>query len=267
MSSLSIVLVSPQGDANIGASARAMKNFGYTDLRLVNPTDFRTAESYSWAVDARDIIDNAKVYKSLGEALSDMSSTIALTRRLGRARKQEGNIIDKAPRIADLMNKGKVAVIFGQEDAGLSNDEIALADIIVSIPTSGALPSLNLAQAVLITCYEISKQSLDPEQTPGFSPGCAEWIDLSQCNTDRETTQKSPYNEWRYATRNELMKVTQNLDRTLTSLGYADTPGHPLKTKIINQFNRLLGRAGLTDRDIRMLSGLLPRIRKMAKSD
>lgn len=233
---LSIILVSPQGDANIGAAARAMKNFGATDLRLVNPVEYKTDASYSWAVSARDILDNATVYDSLQPAISDLCYTLAYTRRLGRDRKKSMTVREAADKIVSFLGKGKVGIIFGNEESGLSNDEASLADEIVHIPTSEKLPSVNLAQSVILACHEIFYK------------------------TQGKTTPSTGNEIEKYATKKDVIDIIFDLERTLVELGYEDTKDRPVKTKIMNQFNKLFGRAGLTEKDKRMFQGLLSRI-------
>ena len=247
MDSISIILVNPQGDANIGACARAMKNFAITDLRLVNPVSYKTDDAYSWAVDAKDIVDKATVFKNLERALSDRSHSFAFTRRLGRMRRRDMSLDAAAGQISKTLKDGKVALVFGCEEAGLSNDEIEMCDQIVSIPTSSKLPSLNLAQAVILACYEVAMaQQLE--------------------NEDPLKGKISDNTDWNYASRNELLPVISLLKETLSELGYENLPDNMKKDKIVNQFNKLFGRAGVTTRDIKMFEGLLNRIRDLIKS-
>lgn len=236
MPQIAIVLVSPQGDANIGAAARAMGNFGITDLRLVNAVPHRTAEAYKWAVGARDILDGAGLFRNVSDALKEMSCAVAFTRRLGRSRRHL-TMGEAAPWIARRSSSGKVALLFGREDKGLSTAEVRCCDVIVSIPTSGALPSLNLAQAVLIACYEVHRQLAGHLKTrrPGM-PG------------------------ERPMTRAEMGPILDQLDDMLDGLSYSDTAKNPLRSKIRTRFERLFGRGGLTTRDSKMFEGLIKRI-------
>ncbi len=161
-SRLAIVLVSPQGPANIGAAARAMKNFGLTDLRLVDPVPFLNDEAYTWACDAKDLLHSAKVCQSLDEALADLAFAAAFTRRFGRSRKRHVTIEEAGPTIASRASDGGTALVFGREDAGLTNEEVARCDMTVRIPTSDEFPSINLAQSVLLACYEFGRSARDP---------------------------------------------------------------------------------------------------------
>lgn len=237
-----VVLVEPQGDANIGATARAMKNFGFGDLRLVNPAPHLTKSAYMWAVEARNVLESAKIYKTLDEALADVAYAAAFTRRIGRGRKRHMMISKAAPVISARAKHGGAAIVFGREDKGLSNAEIKRCDAVVEIPTSAALPSLNLAQSVLLGCYEISK-SVDAAHNP------------KKCIAPRA--------QELFLSRREIATSLIQIDKMLHILGYKDTKKIPLRLKIIAQFEKIFGRAGLTPRDAGMIEGLVARITSM----
>lgn len=249
MKNICIILVGPQGDGNIGACARAMKNFGVTDLRLVQPVPYKTKDAFMWAVDAKDILENAREFDSLEDALADVTTSAAFTRRLGRGRKGHMTVRNAAEKISREPNV-KTALYFGREDAGLTNEEIALADFVVSIPSSSKLPSLNLAQSVLIACHELFSSANESAENSMKTSAAA--------RTARNNTVE-------FVHKSEINKVLKNLDITLAALDYEDKGRATLKTKMLNQFDRLFGRAGLGIRDVNMFCGLLARIRKLAQ--
>lgn len=152
---LAIILSSPQQPGNIGATVRAMANFGVTDLRLVTPCPHLHPEARKFAVHAHPLLGSAKIYPTLVEALADCQISIATTRRGGRLR---GDLLDSTalpPLLSTLPDKGQIALVFGREDSGLSSDEVALCSHAATVATSDDLGSLNLAQAVLLFLYEI----------------------------------------------------------------------------------------------------------------
>jgi tRNA/rRNA methyltransferase len=152
---LAIILVSPQQPGNIGATVRAMANFGVTDLRLVNPCPHLHPEARKFAVNAHPLLGTAKVYRSLPDALADCHLAIATTRRSGRLR---GDLLDSTAvpgLLATLPAETQIALVFGREDSGLSSDEVALCSHAATVATTDELGSLNLAQAVLLFLYEI----------------------------------------------------------------------------------------------------------------
>jgi len=148
---VTIVLVSPRNPNNIGAAARAMANFGLSDLRLVKVYAPTYKEAVS-AVGAEEILKKAKVYDSLPEALADCHFSLATTSLKNRK-------IDK--RVYSLpelkLPTGKTAIIFGPEKTGLCAADINFCNAVLNIPTAAKQPSINLAQAVTLVCYELSK--------------------------------------------------------------------------------------------------------------
>lgn len=233
---LTIILVGARGDANIGAVARAMKNFGIFDLRLVACVDHLTKDSFMWAVDAKDVLENAKKFKNLSDALADTSNSAAFTRRLGKLRKKHMNVHELGKWISDKSGSEPAALVFGCEDKGLSNGDIKECDVTVHIPTCGCLPSINLAQSVMIACYELFGRS----QSPNGS--------LTQ----------------EFVNRSEIEKIMITLKRALEALGYEDKPSNRLQAKILFQIEKLFGRGGLTKQDIGMFKGLCARIAEKA---
>jgi len=236
---LAIVLVSPQGPANIGAAARAMKNFGLADLRLVGPVPYLNDEAYTWACDAKDLLHTAKVYTRLDEALGDLAFAAAFTRRHGRGRKRHATLAQASKAISMRASDGGAALVFGREDAGLANDELARCDMTIGIPTSEEFPSINLAQSVILACYELGRSARDPAEGTAAQE--------------------------RYIPREELADIMVRMGSTLGALGYEDAPDRPIFTRIMGQWEKIFGRAGLTPRDASMLEGLLARISEAAR--
>lgn len=230
---LAVILVGAQGDANIGASARAMKNFGFTDLRLVGCTDHLTSPAYTWSAGAKDVLTEAKTYDSLDCALKDISFSVAFTRRIGKARKRFLTLPKAKPWLIERLNLGSMAFVFGREDCGLSDEEVASCDAIVSIPTSDISPSVNLAQSVLLACYEMFE-----------SQGDAVCDKRSVRCIDKE----------------RIDEVLCKWDMALRSLDYDDNAASPLRTKILDRLKKIFGRAGLTEQDAGMFDGLIDRI-------
>ena len=156
-----IVLVRSQLAVNIGMCARAMANFGLDDLRLVNPregwprTDEHRDTAYAAAAGAAGLLDKARVFDTLKDALSDLNVVFATT---ARERGQGKRVLPPVEAMADARTRAaggeKIGILFGPERTGLDNDEVSLATAIVSFPVNPAYASLNLAQAVLLMGYE-----------------------------------------------------------------------------------------------------------------
>jgi len=157
MSDFCVVLVRPRDPNNIGACARAMSNFGLSDLRVVDPFPPVWRDAVS-AVGASDIMQKAAQLDSLDEALRDCSFSLASTALRNRGVVQEVITLPHLNgRLKDLPTQ-KVALVFGNEKTGLSNEDIERCDAILNIPTVAKQPSINLAQAVILTCYELSRR-------------------------------------------------------------------------------------------------------------
>ncbi len=221
-----IILVEPQGGGNIGAICRVMMNFGFHDLRIVNPrVDHLSKEARDMAVTAKEtVLRSARKYKSLEEAIADCHLVIGSTRRLGKYRNEFISPDQIASTCGALPPYQKAALVFGREDHGLNTHELSLCDIFITIDTSPELPSLNLAQAVAICLYEFSRQKA-PSQP--VSPELA-----SAKNKE---------------------KMIQHMGKTLLAAGYLDphNPDHILRT-----YRRIFNRTGLDEREVRMLHGL-----------
>ena len=156
-SNVHIVLINTSHSGNIGSSARAMKTMGFKNLILVNPKKFPSEEANSLAVGCSDVLENAKVYDSLLEALETSEINIGFTSRKRRANIPSLDINECVDLI--LSNKRKYNILFGNEKSGLSNKELLLCDYIVSLPTYNDYKSLNLSAAVQIFVYELFKKS------------------------------------------------------------------------------------------------------------
>lgn len=150
-----IVLVGPLYGGNVGSVCRAMANMGFSDLGLVAPRRLNMDEAKMMACHATDILDNRTEFTSLAEAVADCGAVMGATARTGLYRQHAKTPREWAGRAVAEADKGKVALIFGPEDNGLTNEDLALCTQIIQIPTTEAYTSLNVAQAAMICCYEL----------------------------------------------------------------------------------------------------------------
>lgn len=153
---ISIILVKPQLGENIGAAARVMKNFELSDLRIVAPRDgWPNDAAEVMAAGAKDVVESATLYDTTQEAVADLHVVYATT---GRRRDMEKRVLSCRGAVRDMVSRHahsqEVGVLFGAERCGLENEDIALSDTILTIPVGELYPSLNLAQAVALVCYE-----------------------------------------------------------------------------------------------------------------
>ncbi len=158
---ISIVLVRPRDPNNIGAAARAMANFGLSDLRVVEPYEpsWRAAVS---AVGAADIMQKARLFDTLPQALADCTVTVATTALKNRRLNETIVALPDFVEWIDKQPAGKMAIVFGNEKTGLANEDIELCHAAMHIPTTAKQPSINLAQAVILTCYELARNQVPP---------------------------------------------------------------------------------------------------------
>lgn len=162
MSEISIILVEPQMGENIGAAARAMKNFGIQNLRIVAPRDgWPNDKARSMSVGAIDIINRAEIYNSLPAALEDLSYIYATTAMPRSINKEYILSRDLA---AEIKNKSAIGILFGRENYGLSNEEISYANKIITIDTDIKFSSLNIAHAVALVTYELFQYNNNERQ-------------------------------------------------------------------------------------------------------
>lgn len=232
---IKVVLVAPQGPLNIGSVCRAMGNFGFSDLRLVAPeTDHLCDQARRMAVKAKDILESATIYPDLASALADCSFAIGTTRRFGKYREDLYDPDEAAEALVARPTEEPIALVFGREDHGLFTEELDLCQRTLTIPTNDAMPSMNLAQAVSLCLYEVSKAD---RKVSGAAP-------------DDPSARKLASNE-------VLESMFCHMRRSLVEAGYLDpvNPDH-----ILRGFRRIFGRAGLNDREVRILHGLWSRI-------
>lgn len=154
---LTIILVAPARAENIGAAARAMKTMGFTQMRIVD-SEAHLAPATRWvAHGSGDIIDNINVFPTLAEALHDVDFTVATTARSRAKFHYYATPVELVPLLQEKSTwMDHAALVFGREDSGLTNEELALADVLTGVPMVADYPSLNLGQAVMVYCYQLA---------------------------------------------------------------------------------------------------------------
>ncbi len=176
LSRFSVVLCHAEEAGNVGSACRAMKTMGITHLILADCPDYDEVRLRTLAVHAADVYDGARRFPSLAEALGASTLSAGFTRRRGERRKSFSVDAESFARQAWQRGAGQVCLVFGNERTGLSADELDLCSLAVHIPTSGIFPSLNLAQAVQISCYEVRRASLE-KRTGSYEPAIRNDID------------------------------------------------------------------------------------------
>ena len=164
LNSVRVVLVGTTHPGNIGATARAMKNMGIVNLALVKPKDFPSNEAIYRSKAAKDVLESAQIYENLEDAVSDCELVIGTS---ARGRTVPWPVLspkEAADRVAVHSENNKVAIVFGREDRGLTNQELGLCNLHVHIPADPEYSSLNLSQAVQILVYEIRVSILKDQE-------------------------------------------------------------------------------------------------------
>ncbi|MCK5850845.1 MAG: RNA methyltransferase [Kiritimatiellae bacterium] len=166
LENIRVVLVGPLYGGNVGSVCRAMANMGISDLAIVNGRNLNMNNASMMACHAGDILDNRSEYTDFAEAIKDCGVVMGATARTGLYRHHAKNPREWAPKAVEVAQTGKVAIVFGREDNGLMNEELALCTQIIQIPTAPEYTSLNIAQAVIVCCYEIfmATNSFEPSQ-------------------------------------------------------------------------------------------------------
>jgi tRNA/rRNA methyltransferase len=157
LKNISIILNRPRYPENIGAAARAMRNMGFERLIVVDPQNYDMSRVLKMATHAAvEVVEQIQVYEDLQTALEPLSYIIGTTARLGGQRQLVGSAARLAQKLAPISKENQVALLFGPEDRGLTNEDIRLCHELVNIPTA-EFSSLNLAQAVMVVCYELRR--------------------------------------------------------------------------------------------------------------
>ena len=230
-----VVLSHPSHPGNIGAAARAMKTMGLSRLILVNPKAFPDAQADAMAAGATDVLVQAEVVSSLAEALSGTVLAMAMTARRRELAVPALWARDGAAELVAQAAGGDVALVFGNETSGLSNDELGLCRHWAMIPVSAGFSSLNLAAAVQVMCYELRLAAIDPGAPPAIS-GAGE-----------------------LASHDEVEGLIAHIERAAISSEFLD-PASP--KRLIPRLRRMFSRAAPEKKEVDILRGLFAALEK-----
>ena len=229
LDNIRVVLVEPQHSGNIGAVARAMKNMAIGRLTLVHPADHLAMEARMMAMHGFDILQQAQIVNTLPQAIADAGYVVGTTRRLGKSRQAHQTSRDIAPLLLELAASNPVALVFGREDSGLTNEELGRCHELITIPAHPVFGSLNLAQAVLLVCYELYVA----------------------------TAAQSPYTPSKLATVAELERLYARMREVLRRIGFLHGSN---PDRMMGYFRRFFARHGLKSRDVKIFLGVFRQI-------
>jgi tRNA/rRNA methyltransferase len=233
-----IVLSRPSHPGNIGAAARAMKTMGFRDLALVRPRHFPDPDATAIAAGAADVLASARVCETLDAALADCVLAVGFSARKRELSHEARRLREAAPAILDSAAAGQVALVFGNETSGLSNEELAKCQRFACIPANPDYPSLNLAATVQVACYELAAAA-DAFDAP---KGAA-----------REA-----------ATVADLEAFFAHLEASAIASGFLD-PARP--GRFMERMRRLFARAGVEREEAKLFRGLLAAFERRMKRD
>jgi tRNA/rRNA methyltransferase len=228
-----IILVRPQLGENIGMAARAMLNCGLSEMRLVAPRDGWPSERAQRAASGADVVlDEARVFDSVAEAVADLQHVVATTARTRELVQRIVTARHAASEIRGWIAAGeRVGILFGPERTGLENDDIVQADTALSIPLNPQFSSLNVAQAVLLVSYE--------------------WI----ASADETPVERMSKHATRPADKDELQSLFAHLERALDQSGFLRHQA--MRPAMVNNLRALLQRATMTEQEVRTFHGVI----------
>lgn len=236
--SIRVVLVEPNHPGNVGAVARAMKNMGLSELHLVRPKAFPHAEATARASGADDVLDAARVHEDFADAIADCGLVVGTS---ARQRHLPWDLVEPRECAQDIVaaaQAGQVAVVFGSEKYGLSNEDLARCNRLVTIPTATEYASLNLGMAVQVIAYEL-------------------WL------AGRPGAPPPPAPEVPFASADEMVRLYEHFERVLEEIDFRDrTGGGHLMARI----RRLFNRARLDQNEMNILRGILTAVQSRRRT-
>lgn len=242
LDSIRIVLVQTYHPGNIGAIARAMKTMGLNELYLVDPREYPAEEASNRAAGALDVLDNATVVQTLPEAIADCTQVFATSARKRNYTRPQVTAEEAAVWISDNP-KEKVAIVFGRERMGLSNEQLGLCQQLLYIPGNPEYDVLNIGSAVQIVSYELFKQ---------FGSHRDE-LEASNIAIPESETEE-------FASQIDMERFYQHLESTLSDTGFL-VKNHP--GEAIQRLQQMFARAQPNAKELRMLRGILGSVDKL----
>jgi tRNA/rRNA methyltransferase len=224
LNSISVLLVRPRYHENIGSVARAMKNMGLNRLVVVDGSSPLHRDAYKLASGAEDILERAEEFPTLREAISGMGCVVGMTSRAGKERSPLLTPKNVAEKLIPISDGNSIALVFGSEKEGLTNEELSLCHLYVRIPSADSFPSLNLAQAVMVLCYELFQSSTTNQKETGP-----------------------------LASSEDLERMFEHMERTLLAIEFLDAKQ---PERIMRVLRKIFGRSQMDEREVQIFQGI-----------
>jgi len=229
------ILVNPQLGENIGACARALKNFGFSNLNIISPRDgWPNTKARMTSVSAYNIIKSVKIFNNVSDAVKKFDLVFATTARKREINKKHISIINFI-KLLSKYKKSNIGIMFGPEASGLSNHDLSLSNFIIQIPTSSKLTSLNLSHAVIVVCYEIYRS-----------------LNFTKFKKEKMLS--------KLASKSAIKNLIKFLEKILEDKNFFKPPEK--KSSMILNINNIFGRFELSDKEIRILFSIFSSLSK-----
>jgi tRNA/rRNA methyltransferase len=225
---ISILLVRPRYHENIGSAARAMKNMGLNRLIVVDGSSPLHRDAYKLASGAEDILERAEEFPNLREAISEMGCVVGMTSRVGKERSPLLTPRELVEELIPISEKNSIGLVFGSEKEGLTNEELSLCHFYVRIPSVDSFPSLNLAQAVMVLCYELFQSATTIQKETGT-----------------------------LASSDHLERMFEHMERTLVAIEFLDAKQ---PERIMRVLRKIFGRSQMDEREVQIFQGIWSRM-------
>lgn len=228
LNSISILLVRPRYHENIGSAARAMKNMGLNRLIVVDGSSPLHRDAYKLASGAEDILERAEEFQNLREAISEMGCVVGMTSRVGKERSPLLTPRELVEELIPISEKNSIGLVFGSEKEGLTNEELSLCHFYVRIPSADSFPSLNLAQAVMVLCYELFQSATTIQKETGP-----------------------------LASSDHLERMFEHMERTLVAIEFLDAKQ---PERIMRVLRKIFGRSQMDEREVQIFQGIWSKV-------
>ncbi len=228
LNSISILLVRPRYHENIGSAARAMKNMGLNRLIVVDGSSPLHRDAYKLASGAEDILERAEEFPNLREAISEMGCVVGMTSRVGKERTPLLTPRELVEELIPISEKNSIGLVFGSEKEGLTNEELSLCHFCVRIPSADSFPSLNLAQAVMVLCYELFQSATTIQKETGP-----------------------------LASSDHLERMFEHMERTLVAIEFLDAKQ---PERIMRVLRKIFGRTQMDEREVQIFQGIWSKV-------